>query len=379
MIEQLKVTDVVSKDYSTVQEGEPLSKVIGKFASKGDPHAVLVFSKQRKFKGIIGKSDVMGLTSPDTVKASSVMRAPHKIQSTDSVLKAAEFMVENKIMHLPVFDKDKTIGVVREDDLVEYALEVVGNEPVRRHMTTKILTMSPETPLSKASVMMRKNGIDRIPVMEGKRVVGIVSTTDVMNALKPKKRQRLGEVVGEKTGQREMQVRSIMTTNVVFVPDHATIKEAVDAMKSHGFSSILVGREDNPTGIFTKTDALKPLARLREELLEQDYQLEIIDKTGQLDRFIKAGIDQELKEFAKKYCTNFNRLHFHVHLETQKEHFRRQPLFTCRVKLVTDRGEFYAVEEEWSESHSLHHVLEALKKEVDKFKGRKKTAKARSA
>ena len=379
MIEQLKVTDVVSKEFSTVKEDEPLSKVIGRFASKGDPHAVLVFSKQGKFKGIIGKSDVMGLSSPDTVKAGSVMRAPHKIKPTDSILKAAEFMSENGLKHLPVFDKDKTIGVVREDDLIEYALDAVGSEPVRRHMTTKIVTVAPETPLSKVSVLMRKNGIERVPVMEGTRVVGIVTTTDVMNALKPKKRQRFGEVVGEKTGQREMQVRSIMTSSVFFVSDNSTVKDAVQEMRSRGVSSVLVGRDGVPTGIFTKTDALKPLARLREELLEQDYQLEIVDKTGQLDRFSKASIDQELKEFAKKHCSSFHRLHFHVHLETQKERFRRQPLFTCRVKLTTDRGEFYAAEEEWSESHSLHDVLEALRKEVDKFKGRKKTAKARSA
>ena len=65
--------------------------------------------------------------------------------------------------------------------LVDKLLHTVGKEPVGTYMTEDVATVSLESTLSKAAQVMVRNRVHHLPVVDDKeRLVGIISTTDIL-------------------------------------------------------------------------------------------------------------------------------------------------------------------------------------------------------
>ena len=95
------------------------------------------------------------------------------------VREAREALHRARIRHLPVVRDGLLVGIVSDRDLQHAA----DGSPVARHMTRTVFVLSPETPLREAARVLRERRIGAMPVLEGRRLVGIVSTVDVVRAL----------------------------------------------------------------------------------------------------------------------------------------------------------------------------------------------------
>ncbi|MFB6297692.1 MAG: CBS domain-containing protein [Salinirussus sp.] len=122
--------------------------------------------------------------------ASSVMTTPFvSIDPDDPVTDAAKTMQDAVIGSLVVVDdENRPEGILTRSDFVDLVAEgtpLLGSEvpPTRSVMTTDIVTVTPDTPLSDVAATMRDHGIHHVPVVtEGNRVVGVVTTTDLADA-----------------------------------------------------------------------------------------------------------------------------------------------------------------------------------------------------
>jgi CBS domain-containing protein len=79
---------------------------------------------------------------------------------------------------IPVVDEDGTLrGIVSGEDMVtDYEATI----PVSRVMNSPVLTLSPDAEASEAAQTMREQGCHHIVVTRGERVVGIVSSFDLL-------------------------------------------------------------------------------------------------------------------------------------------------------------------------------------------------------
>lgn len=88
------------------------------------------------------------------------------------------------IRHLVVMDGDQLAGVISERDLGGRAgVRHREGRVVRDLMTRRVASAEPETTLSDAADQMREQLIGSLPVLDGDRLVGIVTATDVFEAL----------------------------------------------------------------------------------------------------------------------------------------------------------------------------------------------------
>jgi acetoin utilization protein AcuB len=110
--------------------------------------------------------------------------------------KAKEIIDEKRINHLLVVDKTgNLIGIVSDRDVkqssaspatalsvheLNYLLTQLTVEPI---MAKKIITISPGTTIERAALIMQKNRINALPVIEDEKLVGIITSTDVMRVL----------------------------------------------------------------------------------------------------------------------------------------------------------------------------------------------------
>ena len=65
----------------------------------------------------------------------------------------------------------------------KHALRNIGDMQVKKIMTRKVITTTEKTDIEAAAALMLKEGIVRLPVMRGKKLVGILARADIINAI----------------------------------------------------------------------------------------------------------------------------------------------------------------------------------------------------
>jgi CBS domain-containing protein len=93
-------------------------------------------------------------------------------------------MRRGRIRHLVVMEGRQLVGVLSERDLGGRAgADIRKRRRVRDLMTPQVASAEPEMAVHEAADLMRKRLIGSLPVLDGDRLVGIVTATDVFDAL----------------------------------------------------------------------------------------------------------------------------------------------------------------------------------------------------
>lgn len=141
-----------------------------------------------------------------------IMRSPViVVEMTATIEEAQALMEEHNVRRLPVVDSEgHLVGIVSQGDLREAAALKASVNPyapeateswltVEEIMTPNPITVTPDTPIWQAAELMIEHKIGGLPVMEGSRLVGIVTTSDIMRLVVAHWREvrEQGELAGE--------------------------------------------------------------------------------------------------------------------------------------------------------------------------------------
>ena len=127
---------------------------------------------------------------------------------------------------------------------------------VRAAMSSKVITIQPECPMSEVKQLLGQNKISGLPVVQDLELLGIISIEDVIKWLSE--------------DEHDPPVSEKMTKQVVSVFTDEPLVYAVNLLDKHGFGRLPVLERDNKklAGILTKTDVMESLL----EKLEVEYQ-----------------------------------------------------------------------------------------------------------
>ncbi|MFL6526041.1 MAG: cyclic nucleotide-binding/CBS domain-containing protein [Nitrososphaera sp.] len=104
-----------------------------------------------------------------------------------SALEAAKIMAEKGISSLFVVKDNRPVGIVTERDFIKKicAEQLPVSEVKMSDIMSKILTTAdPDTPIEVAVQRMVNHKIRRLPIMEGGKLVGIITVTDLAKHLR---------------------------------------------------------------------------------------------------------------------------------------------------------------------------------------------------
>jgi CBS domain-containing protein len=114
-----------------------------------------------------------------------------------SVHDAVKMMSKNDIGLLVVIEGDEVVGIVSERDIARKVIlkdESSGTTPVKDIMTTDVITIAPEQSIDECMALMTSKHIRHLPVMDGKKLVGLISIGDVVKATILEKEQLIKEL-----------------------------------------------------------------------------------------------------------------------------------------------------------------------------------------
>ena len=120
---------------------------------------------------------------------------PRSVSPDDSIQSAARIMRDTDTGVVPVVENGRPIGLVTDRDIVIRAIADDGhvNRPVRDIISGQMVTATPDMSTREAAELMSEHQVRRLPVVEGERLVGIVSIGDL--AVKEGKDGRVGDAL----------------------------------------------------------------------------------------------------------------------------------------------------------------------------------------
>jgi CBS domain-containing protein len=108
------------------------------------------------------------------------------VRPTDTVLAALGTMAEHDVGAVLVLEGNELVGVLSERD---YARKValVGrssrDSPVSAIMTTEVVSVTPQRSVEECMALMTERRVRHLPVIENRRVVGVISIGDLVKAM----------------------------------------------------------------------------------------------------------------------------------------------------------------------------------------------------
>jgi len=131
-------------------------------------------------------------------------------------------------------------------------------ERVREIMETKLVTISASERLSMVEDIMTLGRVRHMPVVQGGRLVGVVSERDLLRA-------SLSELSEHRDAERRMflhvvEISRVMSTPPIVIGPDATIREAALLMADRKIGCLPVVENDELIGLVTETDVLRWVA-----------------------------------------------------------------------------------------------------------------------
>jgi IMP dehydrogenase len=174
------------------------------------------------------------------------------------------------------------LGVIHKNFSPEaQAAEVMKVKKHEAGIVHDPITVEPQVPLAKAIELMKQYGIGGIPVVEGKKLVGILTTRDVRF---------------EKN--LTYRVEQVMTKKLVTVREHVSQEEAIEMFHKHRIEKLLVVNEHHELkGLITIKDVEK--RRVYPNAAKDSKQRLLAaaavgvgpDREARVDALVRAGVD----------------------------------------------------------------------------------------
>ncbi len=118
------------------------------------------------------------------MQVSKIMSAnPVTISPDKRVGQALKLMQKHQIRHLPVVKNDHMVGWITSRDLREVLLaSMLEKITVEDVMLKSPITVSPDTKVEEAARLVYEHKIGGMPVMEGGKLVGVITMLDLISA-----------------------------------------------------------------------------------------------------------------------------------------------------------------------------------------------------
>jgi len=128
---------------------------------------------------------------------------------------------------------------------------------VSKYMTQKLITATPDMSVKQAFLTMRTHRVRHLPVVDGDRLVGIISDRDL-------RRPRWAESIDDWTAYYqvtdEITVADVMTKNPEVVHTYDKILKAVSVFREQRYGALpVLDKDENLVGILSAQDLLLAL------------------------------------------------------------------------------------------------------------------------
>jgi len=147
-------------------------------AASATVHNLTIIQAEEKVLALLRSS------LPGRALARELMTSPAQTVSADTTVeRAAELIVRYNINVLPAVEDDRVVGLISRQVLEKAMFHHLGERPVSDFMSAEFATTTPEATLFDIQNIIIEGKQRLLPVLEGERLVGVITRTDLLNKL----------------------------------------------------------------------------------------------------------------------------------------------------------------------------------------------------
>jgi CBS domain-containing protein len=349
----------MSKNIVFVSPNDNVSKLI----SLIEEHLLreIIIIENGKLRGIVYSKDIAekGITDPTKAKVNSVMKSstPTLLPNQD-MDEAANLIFKTGLRALPVVENDKVVGIVSLHDIVDVASK---SKEFRQAQAESIMsvpeTVTEDTDIGKARVLMRDKNISRIPVVnKNQKLIGVVTIFDMLKGIKTRERINFYSMAAEKETLMEIPISTVMNSHPITVNRKTPLSEIVRTMREYETDGVIVEENNFPVGVVTEKDLLEVYIS---SLNKKGVYYQISGLTDE-DDFILSTVDRMVKDTIQKMSKTFDLQFFFLHVKRYNK--KGKSKYSIRTRFRTSKGIFVSRSFAWDLREAVNDALTKLER-----------------
>ena len=344
---------MISKDVA-------LSKII---STLDETNSYDVFIELSGKIGAFTIRDTIGIKDITTTRPSLVGKIIPELNRDSVISEAARIMSHYRMRTLPVVHNGKIEGQVSARRIVELISKHLAESKLRivasNIMTSDPIVIDCHKTVSAARSIMKRRRIDHLPVVDNGRLVGIITSSDIMKVMLPSERIGKKSVGIDNAEDRfSIEVSGLANEDVITANVDESLQVVCDRMINAGSTYCIIRVWDEIQGIITYRDIVALLG----EKMEEDIPMFIV---GLPDEPFDA-------ELAKSKFTNITRFLRKIHpdIEEARCHIKLRSVQGARkryeidVHILSSHGNISYTNIGWDLAKLFDEMTDALKKKV---------------
>jgi len=182
------------------------------------------------------------------------------VETSARISGAINLMIEKNLGGLPVVDPQNHVrAIITERDIVNIFANKISGVKVSQLMSEKVVTALPKTTIFEAEKTMTSQGFRRLPIISDGKVVGIVTSMDIIRFFgsgKVFEKLRSGTIIQV----LNTPALEIATKEVTIIEPQADAGQAAKIMRDKNLGAIPVAENGKLVGIITERDFFKLIA-----------------------------------------------------------------------------------------------------------------------
>jgi CBS domain-containing protein len=300
-IDGISVEEILIAKFPTVGSEDRVSDALSKMRQSGFQEIPIVDAGA--YTGMVSYGSILkkkNLTMDMKVK-NLIRNLPTVTEDTD-ITKIAEYMVANNCRQLAVLNGKKVIGLVSRRGLIDIAARMKALKEIKiwEIMTSPVEFLRDNAMLQDAIDIMRRLDIRTIPIMDN--ADKLVGIVGMKEIIDNFWKDE-SKMLGDisKNNKAQITVESVCTTNVATIEWDDNIDDAAAMMIEHGFSTLPVMDGDETVGILTEYDIIELISSCREREALFVQISGLDDEDKIFTDAMYADIEEEIKKISKIY------------------------------------------------------------------------------
>ena len=190
---RLHASSVIEKNIEIISPDTEIKKLIRTVGEPGP--TMLNVVENDKLVGVVTKADLLHLVQCKKKVKEIMHENIHSVSPEDRVIHARRRMIDENVARLPVINNGTLIGIISDNEVVFALAEIKKSFPIgkQKHrleellvndvMKTPVIHANTDITITDASRIMIDNNIGSLPLIENKKVVGIVTRTDLLKTI----------------------------------------------------------------------------------------------------------------------------------------------------------------------------------------------------
>ena len=307
--------------------------------------------------------DIIGIKDIKTTRPSLVGKIIPELTRDSVIGEAARIMSHYRMRTLPVVHNGKIEGQVSAKRIVELISKHLVENKLRvlasNLMTSDPIVIDSHKSVSSARSIMKRRRIDHLPVVDNGRLVGIITSSDIMKVMLPLERIGKKSVGIDKAEDRfSIEVSGLANDDVITANVDESLQVVCERMLSAGSTYCIIKVWDEIQGIITYRDIVALLG----EKMEENIPMFIVGLPDEpFDAELAKSKFTNITRFIRKIHPDIEQARCHIKLRSVQGARKR---YEIDVHIISPHGNISYTNIGWDLAKLFDEMTDSLKKKV---------------